>query len=90
MTYEPEQTSPVDEIGDRLTRIISLLVDTPSEVRVAARRNRSVTVFEVQVEPDDLGQLIGRQGRTARALRALLDVRGARDGRRYGLEIREY
>ncbi len=90
MTFEPEQTSSVDEIGDRLTRIISLLVDTPSEVRVAARRNRSVTVFEVQVEPDDLGQLIGRQGRTARALRALLDVRGARDGRRYGLEIREY
>ncbi len=90
MTFEPEQTSSVDEIGDRLTRIISLLVDTPSEVRVAARHNRSVTVFEVQVEPDDLGQLIGRQGRTARALRALLDVRGARDGRRYGLEIREY
>ena len=51
---------------------------------------RPVTVFEVRVEPDDLGQLIGRQGRTARALRALLDVRGSRDGRRYGLDIREY
>ncbi len=90
MTHELEQPSSVNEVGDRLTRIISLLVDTPNEVRVAARRDRAVTVFEVRVEPDDLGQLIGRQGRTARALRALLDVRGSRDGRRYGLDIREY
>ncbi len=87
MTYEP---SPAKQVGERLTQVVSLLVDTPTEVRVAARRDRAVTVFEVQVDPDDLGQLIGRQGRTARALRALLDVRGARDGRRYGLEIREY
>ena len=90
MSYEPQQASPVHEVGDQLTRIISLLVDTPSEVRVTTRRDRVVTVFEVRVEPDDLGQLIGRQGRTARALRALLDVRGSRDGRRYGLDIREF
>ncbi len=84
-----EQPSATHEVGAQLTRIISLLVDTPSEVRVSARRDRAVTVFEVRVEPDDLGQLIGRQGRTARALRSLLDVRGSRDGRRYGLDIRE-
>ncbi len=91
MTHEhPEQPWVTGEVGESLTRVVSLLVDTPSEVHVAARRDRSVTVFEVRVDPDDLGQLIGRQGRTARALRALLDVRGSRDGRRYGLEIREY
>ncbi len=85
----PERPSAVHEVGDRLTRVISLLVDSPDEVRVAARRDRAVTVFEVRVDPDDLGQLIGRQGRTARALRALLDIRGSRDGRRYGLDILE-
>lgn len=91
MTVEGgERPSTVDDVGERLTRVISLLVDTPSEVRVAARRDRAVTVFEVRVDPDDLGQLIGRQGRTARALRAMLDIRGSRDGRRYGLDIREY
>ncbi len=91
MTHEhPERLSPGHEVGERLTRVISLLVDSPGEVRVAARRDRAVTVFEVRVDPDDLGQLIGRQGRTARALRTLLDVRGSRDGRRYGLEIREF
>ena len=85
----PEQVSSTHDVGERLTRVISLLVDTPTEVRVAARQDRAVTVFEVRVDPDDIGQLIGRQGRTARALRALLDIRGARDGRRYGLDIRE-
>ncbi len=84
-----ERPSAVREVGERLTRILSLLVDTPSEVRVSARRDRAVTVFEVRADADDLGQLIGRQGRTARALRTLLDIRGSRDGRRYGLEIRE-
>ena len=87
---QSERPSATQVVGKQLTRIISLLVDTPSEVRVSPRRDRAVTVFEVRVEPDDLGQLIGRQGRTARALRALLDVRGSRDGRRYGLDIREY
>ncbi|MCP3956334.1 MAG: KH domain-containing protein [bacterium] len=73
-----------------MARVISLLVDTPSEVQVDLRRERAVDLFRVRVDSEDLGQLIGRQGRTARALRTLLDVRGSRDDRRYGLEIREY
>ncbi len=89
MSYEPEDRPPVAEVGERLSRVISLLVDSPREVHVTARHRRAVTLFEVCVDPEDLGQLIGRQGRTARALRTLLDVRGFRDGRRYGLEIRE-
>lgn len=79
----------LNAVGEGLTRIISLLVDEPEAVQVEARRQRAATVFSARVDDDDLGQLIGRQGRTARALRALLDVRGSRDGRRYGLEIRE-
>ncbi|MGB5514461.1 MAG: KH domain-containing protein, partial [Thermoanaerobaculia bacterium] len=42
-----------------------------------------------QVAPEDLGKVIGRQGRTARALRSLLAARGSRDGERYELEIIE-
>ena len=72
-----------------LARLIAYLVDEPGDVRVAERHDRGATRFEVRVAPDDLGKVIGRQGRTARALRTLLDVRGAQDGRRYGLEIRE-
>lgn len=48
---------------------------------------RRATVFEVRTAPEDQGQVIGRRGRTARALRALLDCRGEVDGAQYGLEI---
>jgi len=79
----------LDSVGAQLTRIISMLVDKPLAVQVEAKPSRSATVFEVRVDDENLGQLIGRQGRTARALRALLDARGSLDGQRYGLEIRE-
>ncbi len=78
-----------ESVGKTLTRVISMLVDHPEAVRVDSQPSRSGEVFCVSVNSDDLGQLIGRQGRTARALRTLLDVRGSRDGRRYGLEILE-
>ncbi len=72
-----------------LGRVIGLLVDSPRQVRLAEADDRSETVFRLRVAQEDLGKVIGRQGRTARALRTLLDVRGSQDGRRYGLEIRE-
>ena len=72
-----------------LSRIVSLLVDAPRSAHIEARRQRSSTVFQARVADQDLGKLIGRQGRTARALRTLLEARGECDGRRYGFEIRE-
>lgn len=73
-----------------LARLIGFLVDEPDEVEVYENRERGGGVkFEVYVADGDLGKVIGRQGRTARALRTLLDVRGAEDSRRYALEIRE-
>ena len=72
-----------------LQRLISLLVDEPDDVRVYEDHNRGGTSFEVRVARSDLGKVIGRQGRTARALRTLLEVRGEQDGHRYGLDIRD-
>ncbi len=72
-----------------LARIVSLLVDSPRSAHVDGRRQRASTVFQARVADEDLGMLIGRQGRTARALRTLLEVRGECDGRRYGFEICE-
>jgi predicted RNA-binding protein YlqC (UPF0109 family) len=80
---------PRDEPRSQLARLVSLLVDSPRAAHVEERRQRSSTVFVARVAAADLGKLIGRQGRTARAVRALLDVRGEGDGRRYGFEIRE-
>lgn len=76
-------------LRQELARLIAYLVDEPDDVKVSESQARGVTRFEVRVAPDDLGKVIGRQGRTARALRTLLDVRGTQDSRRYALEIRE-
>jgi len=48
------------------------LVDKPDEVHVDEVRRQDATVLELQVAPDDLGRVIGRQGRTARAIRNLI------------------
>ncbi|HEU4401559.1 MAG TPA: KH domain-containing protein [Candidatus Polarisedimenticolia bacterium] len=65
------------------------LVDNASAVEVAVVEEDGVSVFELVVDPDELGRVIGRQGRTAQALRTLLGVAGARHGRSYDLEILE-
>jgi uncharacterized protein len=63
------------------------LVDDKDAVRVdAIERDRS-TVFELTVNPDDLGRVIGRGGRTAKALRAVLDAAARKEGRRAVLDI---
>ncbi len=81
-------SSPARSPRRELQRLISLLVDEPDQVMVSEDRNRGGTSFEVRVASSDLGKVIGRQGRTARALRTLLEVRGEQDGHRYGLDIR--
>lgn len=77
------------ELADELRELVRLLVDRPEVVEVEATSKRRHTVLVLTVAPEDRGKVIGRQGRTARALRTLLDTRGDRRGERYELEIRE-
>jgi predicted RNA-binding protein YlqC (UPF0109 family) len=63
------------------------LVDDKSAVKVDALERDRSTVLELSVAPDDLGRVIGRGGRTAKALRTVLDVAARRDGRRAVLDI---
>jgi predicted RNA-binding protein YlqC (UPF0109 family) len=79
----------VPELADELRELVRLLVDRPEAVEVEEVSKRHQTVLVVSVAPEDRGKVIGRQGRTARALRTLLDTRGDRRGERYELEIRE-
>ena len=65
------------------------LVDRPDAVAVNAFEDQGVLVFELSVDPGELGRVIGRQGRTAQALRTLLEAAGARHGQYYELEIIE-
>lgn len=65
------------------------LVDDADAVRVTEAEHRGTLVLELFVAPDDLGKVIGRQGRTAAALRTLASAAGERAGQKVMLEIRE-
>lgn len=67
-----------------------MLVDQPEQAEVTEiPGRRSGGVLELRVAPDDFGKVIGRQGRTARALRTLLETREDRRGVRHELDIVE-
>lgn len=61
--------SPV--LADALEHLVRGIVDNPDDVVVRASSRRRGETLEVRVHPDDLGRVIGRQGRTARALRTV-------------------
>lgn len=79
----------VEAVRGELIEIASLLVDDPAQVSVEEVPFRGGRMLTLNVAEDDLGIIIGRQGRTVRALRALLTLRGERDGEQYELEIAE-
>lgn len=74
-------------LQEELERVVRLMVDEPDEVDLRADERGRTMHFELRVADDDLGKVIGRQGRTARAMRSLLAARGTRDGCRYELQI---
>jgi uncharacterized protein len=78
------------EVQEDLEEVVRRMVDEPDAVEIGEswQDDRTCT-FELRVAPGDLGKVIGRQGRTARSLRTLLEARGAHEGIDYGLEILE-
>ena len=69
--------------------ICKALVDNPDEVSVTQIDGEQTTILELRVAPSDLGKVIGKQGRTARAVRTILAASGMKQKRRYNLEIIE-
>jgi uncharacterized protein len=74
-------------VADLLAWIVRHLVDEPDAVRVETEERDDATVLRVHVAEGDVGKVIGRQGRLARALRTVVRASGARAGRRHVLEI---
>jgi predicted RNA-binding protein YlqC (UPF0109 family) len=69
--------------------IARALVDDPDAVRVEEVEQRGVAMIDLFVAPEDLGRVIGRQGRTASALRTIVAATAEHHGQRASLEIRE-
>lgn len=69
--------------------IAKALVDNPDEVRINVLEGSQATVLELNVAKADLGKIIGKQGRTAKAIRTILGAASAKEKKRAVLEIVE-
>ena len=82
-----------DSAGSPLRAVVEVvaraLVDHPDAVQVSEGERRGVAILELTTAPGDMGKIIGRQGRTAAALRTLVAVTAEKHGRRAQLDIRD-
>jgi len=74
---------------DLVEKMAKALVDKPEDVMVNEIDGEKTTVYELRVATTDLGKVIGKQGKTARAMRTILSASGTKIGKRCVLEILE-
>ena len=79
----------VEKMKDLVERMAKALVDKPEDVIVNEIDGEKTTVYELKVASTDLGKVIGKQGKTARAMRTILSASGTKIGKRCVLEILE-
>lgn len=68
-------------IDEALEHLVKGIVDNPEEVAISEKDGRRGTTFEVRVHPEDIGKVIGRNGRTAKALRTVVSALAGRNVR---------
>ncbi len=76
-------------VREQLHEVVCALVDDQDAVEILEEDLGNTRLLQVRVADDELGKVIGRQGRTVRALRALLEVRGSESDVYYDLEVLE-
>jgi predicted RNA-binding protein YlqC (UPF0109 family) len=79
----------VSTVRDVVEVLARALTDHPNEVRVVETEHKGTTLVELYVASGELGRVIGKQGRTAAALRTLAATAAERDGKTVTLEIRD-
>lgn len=81
----------MSEVKDQefLEYIVKTLVDHPDDVKIERKVDEMGVLLSVKVNPEDMGQLIGRQGSTARAIRNLVRIIGLKNHARVNLKIEE-
>lgn len=75
------------ELKELLEYLAKALVDNPEEVRVEETETDTTVVLELTVAKDDIGKVIGKQGRIARALRTIVKASAVKNGKRAIVEI---
>jgi uncharacterized protein len=79
--------APEDVLKELLEAIAKVLVDYPEAVQVNSVEGQEMSVLELRVHPEDLGKVIGRQGRMAEALRTILGAAGRKLQKRVTVEV---
>jgi len=74
---------------EAVEKIVSALVDDKEAVEVSEESNERATVIKLRVAAGDMGRIIGREGRTVKAIRSLLFAAGQKHGKRFVLDIVE-
>jgi predicted RNA-binding protein YlqC (UPF0109 family) len=76
-----------ETMGELVKYIAQNLVDKPEEVKVILKEGDHSTIIELSVAPDDMGKVIGKQGRIAKAIRTVVKAASVRDNKKYIVEI---
>lgn len=74
---------------EAVEKIVSQLVDDKEAVEISEEANERAVVIKLRVAPSDMGRIIGREGRTIKAVRSLLFAAGQKHGKRFVLDIVE-
>ncbi len=74
---------------EALEKLVRELVDEKDAVEISESKERSTTIFKVKVAESDMGKLIGREGRTVKAMRSILHAVSQKSGKRFILDIVE-
>lgn len=76
-----------DSLKEMLENIAKSLVDHPEAVEVTEKEGQQSVVFELRVAEDDMGKVIGKQGRIAKAIRTVVKAAASKEGKRVAVEI---
>jgi uncharacterized protein len=87
--FEARMSEPTGDMRVLIEQIAKALVDDPARVAVNQVEEGVESVLELTVGPNDMGRVIGKQGRTARAMRNLLGAASSKFNKRFTLEILE-
>lgn len=87
MAQRDGETASAQELCDLIEYIASGLVEHPDEMRIEADQRGTMVRVHLEVNEDDMGRVIGREGRIARAMRTLLMIGASRRGLRSSLDI---
>lgn len=72
---------------DMLRTIVKYLVDEPEAIQISKRQEEKSTTLELRVAPSDMGKIIGRQGKMAKAIRTLMKAYATKEGTKINVDI---